>query len=112
MDAVERIMRVILPGGRVKRPDANTLVISDVSYWGDRQVDQIRRHCPSCNVRCVANERSLSGFVVIVERQMQGELTFWTTVYATVLATVAGGLYYMTAVLPDLMASVELNKHS
>lgn len=89
MEKVENFLRNMLQiqrlGGRVKRPNDHTLVLMDVSCWGDFQAAQLKDRFPCCDVRCEANSTSLSGFMIIVERKWQDQTTFWFTVYFTVL---------------------------
>jgi hypothetical protein len=87
-------------GGRVKSLDANTLILYDLSCWGQGQVNMFHQRFPGYDVECVASDTSLSGFVVIIRRPWYDRVVQWTTAYVTVVFGVAACLYYLHSVGP------------
>ena len=106
MDRVEQFLCAMLQverhGGRVKRPNEQTLVFMDISSWGYAQTELLRRHFPCCDVRCEANTASLSGFVIIIERKWQDQTTIWFTIYLSVLLAVGSSLRYLSVTLASV----------
>ena len=59
--------------------DAQTLLLYDVSLWGDEHARAVRARFPECDVSCMANGNSMSGFVVMIARGpcLHGRRCLW-----------------------------------
>jgi hypothetical protein len=65
---VTQLIRAERHGGRIIARDAQTLLLYDVSLWGDEHARAVRGRFPECDVSCMANGNSMSGFVVMIAR--------------------------------------------
>ena len=93
---VTQLVRADRNGGRAIARDAHTVLLYDVSQWGDDHARAVRARFPECDVSCMANCNSMSGFVVIITRHCQPRAQVWASVFVVVLL---GAAYTGMAVL-------------
>lgn len=89
MDAVcqfvTRLVRADRYGGRTIMRDERTLLLYDTPHWGEEHARAVRARFPECEVSCMANAGSMSGFVVIIVRHSHPRAQMWASVFVVAL---------------------------
>ena len=65
-DFIRTICLMDRVGGRCTRIDADSWEIMDIPQWTERQHTQLQHRFPRVSARVVANQKSLSGFSVLL----------------------------------------------
>ena len=99
MQQVHRYLHTLVQadryGGRIIVRDADTLLLYDVSAWGDAQAEAVRRRFPSCGILCLASSTSLSGFVVVIHQKRDPTITLWTTALGLTCVAVCMAMWHL-----------------
>ena len=82
---VTRLVQAERRGGRVIVRDAHTVLLYDVSEWGEEHARAVRARFPECDVACMANASSMSGFVVIITRHCHPRAQLWASAFVLAL---------------------------
>ncbi len=82
---VGRLVRSDRYGGRAIVRDGQTVLLYDVSRWGDDHARAVRARFPECDVCCSANSYSMSGFVVTITRHTQPWAQAWASAFVVAL---------------------------
>lgn len=77
MRFIEKEMQTSRLGGRMTHRDPQTLVLYDMSVWGDEQSHTMRARFPECSVSLMASSSSMSGFIVIIRRHGRHAESAW-----------------------------------
>jgi hypothetical protein len=81
MQFVQKAMSTNRLGGRVSQRDASTIVLYDMSTWGDAQSDTLRSSFPECEISLMVSSSSMSGFIVIIKRHSRHVESLWAAAF-------------------------------
>ena len=94
-DYVHTLVQTNRFGGRLVERDADTLLLYDVSTWGDVQAEAVRRRFPACDIACLASTTSLSGFIVVIHQKCHPTTTLWTTALGLMCVGVCLAMWHL-----------------
>ncbi len=80
-----RLVRADRYGGRAIVRDGQTVLLYDVTRWGDDHARAVRARFPECEVNCTASAHSMSGFVVTITRHRQPWAQAWAGAFVAAL---------------------------